>query len=448
MRIKDDMSTGKTLLSLTCVLGVTLLLTLLSASGCGGSQEESKVIRVTRNIGGREGFRRHFNAWKAAFERDNSGWLMELIDLGNMEGAEYYKSRIATGDLPEVIMTWEMSNFLADGGHLVPLPDSYYEKFGIPMPAPYKGCRYTTQGGLQIQGIVINKKMWDDIGVTEPPKTWDEWFAAFHKLREKGYKPLVFGGREWSASMPLFYAVASDMCERIGIPQTSTPSWTKRRDAREIFFATDPLARQILEKMVYLLDNFVDKGAGSDGYNEEQRDFYGGKGATWMMGCWMAGDIEPNKVDFDMAYWPVPSLVGRPPCFIQTSGMQSGWAMTTSATGEKRDKAMSALETFYDPEVYQLFLNGECQFAEAAKVPVKGPQSSWPPCQRLIDNMKANLDKYGTTLGFHISLEDMPPATFTVTMARAMQEILAGNRDLDKILRMMDDDWDSSRKGT
>jgi hypothetical protein len=238
------------------------------------------------------------------------------------------------------------------------------------------------------------------------------------------------------------------MCERIGIPQTSTPSWTKRRDAREIFFATDPLARQILEKMVYLLDNFVDKGAGSDGYNEEQRDFYGGKGATWMMGCWMAGDIEPNKVDFDMAYWPVPSLVGRPPCFIQTSGMQSGWAMTTTATGEKRDKAMSALETFYDPEVYQLFLNGECQFAEAAKVPVKGPQSSWPPAQRLIDNMKANLDKYGTTLGFHISLEDMPPATFTVTMARAMQEILAGNRDLDKILRMMDDDWDSSRKGT
>jgi hypothetical protein len=62
--------------------------------------------------------------------------------------------------------------------------------------------------------------------------------------------------------------------------------------------------------------------------------------------------------------------------------------------------------------------------------------------------MKANLDKYGTTLGFHISLEDMPPPTFTITMSRAMQEILAGNRDLDKILRMMDDDWDSSRKGT
>jgi ABC-type glycerol-3-phosphate transport system substrate-binding protein len=423
-------------------------MTALGFSGCGGPAKDNKVIRVTRNIGGREGFRRHFDGWKAAFERDNPGWVMELIDLGNIEGAEYYKSRIATGDLPEVVMTWEMSNFLADGGHLAPLPDAYYEKFGIPLPAPYKGKRYTTQGGLQIQGIVINKKMWDAIGVTEPPKTWDEWYAAFHKLKEKGYRPLVFGGREWSASMPLFYAIASDMCDRLTSPETPRPSWTKRRDNGEVSFATEPLMRPILEKMIYLLDHFVEKGALSDGYNEEQRDFYGGKGATWMMGCWMAGDIEPNKVDFDMAYWPVPSLTGRPPVFVQTSGMQSGWAVTTSATGEKLEKAMAVLDAFYDPEVYQLFLNGECQFAEAAKVPVKGPQSAWPPAQRLIDDMSANLKKYGTTLGFHIALDDMPPPTFSTTMARAMQEILAGTRDLDKILKMMDDDWDSARKGT
>ena len=423
-----------------------ILVTLLSA-GCKGGEANKKVISVTRNIGGREGFRLHFDGWKAAFERNNPGWIMELIDLGNVEGAEYYKSRISTGDLPEVVMTWELSSFLADAGHLVPLPDSYYEKFGIPLPAPYKGKRYTNQGGLQIQGVVINKAMWDDIGVTEPPKTWDEWFAAFNKLREKGHRPLVFGGREWSASMPLFYAIASDMYERLAAPNPTTPSWTHRRDKGEISFATDPLARQIMEKMSYLLDNFVEKGALSDGYNEEQRDFYGGKGATWMMGCWLAGDIEANKVDFDMAYWPTPSLTGRSPVFLRTSGMQSGWAVTTSATGEKLEKAMAVMDAFYDPQVYQLFLNGECQFAEASKVPVEGPKSNWPPAQRLIDNMKQNLDKYGTTLGFHIALDDMPPPAFTTTMARVMQEILAGNKDIDKLLKMLDDDWDSGRKG-
>ena len=427
------------------ILGVALV-ALIAGVGCGGPGRDDHVIRTTRNIGGREGFRLHFEAWKAAFERDNAGWTMRLIDLGNAEGAEYYKSRIATDDLPEVIMTWEMSNFLADSGHLVPLPDAYYEKFGIDLPAPYKGKRYTSQGGLQIQGIVVNKAMWDDIGVTEPPATWDAYFDAFEALRAKGHNPLVFGGREWSASMPLFYAIASDMYARVQGP--GKPSWTIRRDRGEVSFAADPVARQIMEKMIYLLGHFVEKGALSDGYNEEQRDFYGGKGATWMMGCWMAGDVEPNKVDFDMAYWPVPSLAGRPPVFLKTSGMQSGWAVTATAKGEKLEKAMAALETFYDPHVYQLFLNGECQFAEAKNVPVHGPTSDWPPAQRLIDNMAASLEEHGTTLGFHIALDDQPPPTFTITMARVMQEILAGTKDVDALLEMLDDDWESARKGT
>jgi len=426
-------------------LGVAFV-ALTACVGCGGPQTDERVIRVTRNIGGREGFRLHFEAWQETFERNNPGWAMQLIDLGNAEGAEFYKSRIATDDLPEIIMTWEMSNFLADSGHLVPLPDSYYEKFGLALPAPYKGKRYTSQGGLQIQGVVVNKAMWDDIGVTEPPATWDAYFEAFEALRAKGHNPLVFGGREWSASMPLFYAIASDMYARVQEP--GKPSWTLRRDRGEASFAGDPLARQIMEKMIYLLDHFVEKGALSDGYNEEQRDFYGGKGATWMMGCWMAGDVEPNQVGFDMAYWPVPSLIGRRPVFLRTSGMQSGWAISTSARGETLEKAVIALETFYDPVVYQLFLNGECQFAEAEKVPVEGPTSDWPPAQRLIDDMAANLETYGTTLGFHIALDDQPPPTFTTTMARVMQEILAGTKDVDALLKMLDDDWDSARKGT
>lgn len=431
------------------LIGLAALLLLAGAlvilEGCGRPAQQSNVIQVTRNIGGREGFRRHFEVWKATFEAKNPGWVMELVDLGNAEGAEFYKSRIATDSLPEVVMTWEMAPLLADSGHLVPLPDSYYDQFGIPLPAPYKGQRYTSQAGRQIQGIVINKKMWDDIGVSEAPATWDDFFAALHALKKKGYKPLVLGGREWSAAQPMGYAIASDLYDRVIEP--GSRSWTKRRDAGEVRFATDPVARHIMEMMVYLVDNFVEKGALSDGYNEEQRDFYGGKGATWMMGCWMAGDIESNQVPFEMAYWPIPSFQGRPPVFMLTSGVPNGWAVTTSATGEKRAKAIAALETFYDPKVYQEFLNGECQFGQADKVAAKAPQYAWPPAQRLIENMSANLEKYGATRGFHIALDDMVPLAFYNIMSRIMQEIMAGNHDVDKLLETLDDDWDRARKG-
>jgi len=419
---------------------------LALAAGCGKDEANEKVLRVTRNIGGREGFRVHFEAWKAAFERGNPGWRVELIDLGNQNGDEFYKARIATGDLPEVVMTWQLTPMLVRGGHLVPLDRAYYEKFGIALPRPYRGRWYTTQGGVQVQGIAVNKALWADAGITSPPQTWDEFIAGLAKLKARGHRPLVYGGREWSAFQPLFYAIATNMYDREHGPDK--PSWTIRRNRGEVRFATDPTARRIVEKMIHLLESFAEKGAASDGYNEEQRVFYGGRGATWMMGCWIAGDVESNKVDFEIDYWPIPSMTGGKPVLITCSNPQSGWAMTTSATGEKRAKARAMLEAFYQPEVYQLFLNGEGQFAAASKVPVRGPQSAWKPAQALFDNIQRTMDEYGTTPGFHIALDDIPPPIFFGnTMKAVMQEILAGTRDVDKLLKMLDDDWDSALKG-
>lgn len=431
---------------MVAILCAGALFPVVLLSGCGGGQQDSQVIRVTRNIGGREGFRRHFDAWKAQFEKGNPGWTMELVDLGNVEGAEYYKSRIATGDLPEVLMTWELTSFLADAGHLVALPDGYYEKFGVPLPAPYKGKRYTSQGGLQIQGLVVNKAMWTDAGITEPPKTWDELFSAFDRIKAKGHKPLVLGGREWCAAQPMLYAIASDCYDRDNDP--AKPSWTQRRDRGEVRFASDPVMRQMMQTMIRLYGDYVEKGALSDGYNEEQRDFYGNKGATWMMGCWMAGDIEPNQVNFEMEYWPMPSFLGRPPVFLNTSGMPSGWAVSSAAQGAKLEKAMAVMDAYYDPGVYQLYLNGECMFGEAAKVDVKEPQFTQPAARNLVTSMKTNKDKYGLTMGYHRSLEDMVPPTFMTMLTRVVQEILSGNRDTDKLLKMLDDEWDSARKGS
>jgi len=427
------------------LLGVATVLAAAAPLGCRRSDEGKQVIRVTRNIGGREGFRIHFEAWKATFEKQNPGWTMELVDLGNAEGSEFYKSRIATGDLPEVVMTWQLAKMLADSGHLVPLSDDYYTKFGIPAPPPYKGKRYTTQSGTQVQGIAVNKKMWNDVGITEPPKTWDEFLAGLRKLKAKGYMPLTYGGKDWTAHMPLAYGVATNLYH--DRPAPGQPSLTQRRDQRKVLFATEPTMRVILKNVIDLLDEFAPKGCASDGYNEEQRDFYTGKAAAWIMGCWIGGDVEPNKVDFEIEYWPIPTMTGKAPLFLQTSEIPNGWAITTSASGEKLEKARAAVEAFYDAEVYQLFLNGESQVGLASKVPAKGPKSTWPSAQKFFDSMVANTATYGTTPGFHIALDDFPPQNFMVTLGAVCQEILAGNRDMDKLLKIIDDEWDAGRKG-
>ena len=173
------------------IIGLLLLGFVASLGGCGGQGEDQQVIRVTRNIGGRAGFQKHWDIWKANFENNNPGWQMELIDLGNQDGAAYYKRAIGTGDLPEVVMTWELVRSLADGGHLLPLPAAYYQRFGVDLPQPYKGNYYATQVGHQICGIAVNTRMWNEAGIHQPPPTWDALIEALDKIKAKGYKPLV-----------------------------------------------------------------------------------------------------------------------------------------------------------------------------------------------------------------------------------------------------------------
>lgn len=422
------------------------LLIMAGLGGCGrggADPQAGKTIRVVRNIGGREGFRQHWELWKKTFEQANPGWKLELIDLGDNDAASYYKTRIATDDLPEVVQTWALVKFLADGGHIQPVPDSYYEQFGMNRPTPYKGRYYTSQSGLQIIGMAVNRKMWADIGVTEPPRTWEAFIAGLRALKAKGHQPLAYGGRGWSAALPLTCAIQADLYDRQIDP--AKPSWTQRRNEDAVRFATDPTMRLIVQNMIDLLGEFTAKGVLGDGYPEEGRQFYGGQAATWIMGCWIAGELAPNRVDLDIAYWPLPSMTGKPPVFLSNNKTQNGWAISSKLTGEKLAKSVAAFEAFLTAPVYQAFLNAEAQFPETTKVAVTSPQSDWPPAQRLFENMKTNLDRFGVVPGYYRSSDDLPPQS--MNWPRIMQEILSGNRDVDKLLKILDDEWARARKG-
>ena len=84
-----------------------------------------------------------------------------------------------------------------------------------------------------------------------------------------------------------------------------------------------------------------------------------------------------------------------------------------------------------------------------AKLPGQLPMASRIGCaQTLFDNIQRTMDTYGTTPGLHIALDDIPPPIFfSNTMKAVMQEIVIGTRDVDKLLKMLDDDWDSALKG-
>ena len=62
--------------------------------------------------------------------------------------------------------------FLANGDHLLPIPSALYDRVGQNLPPHYNGQYYTAQVGRQITGIAINKRIWAEAGIAEPPEDW------------------------------------------------------------------------------------------------------------------------------------------------------------------------------------------------------------------------------------------------------------------------------------
>ncbi|WP_281279641.1 ABC transporter substrate-binding protein [Paenibacillus lentus] len=96
------------------------------------------------------------------------------------------KVRMASGELPDLM-------FIPD------IPNSDLPKYFAPLDEldlsaeitfkdfkSYDGKLYGITTGNSTSGIVYNKKAFADAGITEIPKTWDEFLEACEKLKQNG----------------------------------------------------------------------------------------------------------------------------------------------------------------------------------------------------------------------------------------------------------------------
>ena len=126
---------------------------------------------------------------------------------------------------------------------------------------------------------------------------------------------------------------------------------------------------------------------------------------------------------------------------------QPGRSWSPIATGPAREKALAILDSFYDPEVYQIWINAESVIPTAGNVKaVTGPQSDWPSARHFYDSMISTHKAYGISRGSSITMADQPPIGIETTFKEIMQEMLTGGRDVDAFLKKLDDAWDSLRR--
>jgi len=277
---------------------------------------------------------------------------VKVVD--NTTGHEDFKTQIlvmlAGDNPPDIFSYWAGARvqFVVDSDRLAPIDDLWSAK-GLDKVVPkalaekatlYNGERYLIPFGYHYAGMFYNPKVMAEAGITEFPKTWDEFLAMCETLKSKGVAPIALGSmNRWPAQFWFDYLLlrtaGPDFRESLMQGKTSYT-------APEVVRAME-LWKELVEKG-YFVEN-----ANAYDWTDAADQVANGKAAmtlmgTWITGYWNGNDLKPVD-DYD--FFPFPMIdEGIPDAVV---GPVDGWVMAADAKDkEAAGELMSFLLTDTD----------------------------------------------------------------------------------------------------
>lgn len=198
--------------------------------------------------------------------------------------------RAAGGNLPDVFSYWAgaKTQFIVNSKSLHPIDDMWkaagldaiVAKSVADGATLYDGHRYLIPFGYHYAGIFYNKKVLQKAGITEMPKTWDEFKAMCDKLKAAGVTPIALGSKNrWPAQFWFDYLLL----------RTAGPDYRAKLMAGTASY-TDPEVAQAMDLWKQLLDagDFA-KNPNAYDWTDAADQVQRGEAAMTLMGTWITG---------------------------------------------------------------------------------------------------------------------------------------------------------------
>lgn len=245
-----------------------------------------------------------FQDYKKTFEAKYPGTTVKFEAIKDYEGE--VRIRMNTKDYGDVL--------LIPGSVTADQLSTFFEPLG-PVEELKKTYRFTTEQSYQgqcyglaitgnAQGLVYNKKVWSQAGITAPPTTPDEFLAALQAIKEKtqaiplytNYKdgwPLT----QWEANRG---AVANDPEASNKLAQDDAP-WAEGKE----HYIIDSLLWEVVAR------GLTEKDPTTTNWEQSKGLIGTGKIATMMLGSWAIVQMQGAATDkADIGYLPFPVQVG------------------------------------------------------------------------------------------------------------------------------------------
>lgn len=267
-------------------------------SSSGGTKELSgKVVFLTNRT---DMVDKEYVDYKKRFEAKYPKVDLEFEAITDYDKNE--KIRIASGSFPDVVLlsgqipNSDFPKYFAPLDDIKFSSDLYFKDFKA-----FEGKTYGVSSGNSTVGIVYNKQAFAKAGITEVPKTLDEFLAACQKLKDAGIVPLASNFKDkwplgaWSGDVLTILGGVADIPNKR--KDTDTPYTMD-----SLYGKSWSILRELKEK------GYLEKDVNSTNWEQSKKDVAQGKFAMYLLGNWVINQvIDAGAKPEDVGFFPFPA---------------------------------------------------------------------------------------------------------------------------------------------
>ncbi|MCL1871441.1 MAG: extracellular solute-binding protein [Promicromonosporaceae bacterium] len=302
-------------------LGATVALTISACSSgsnasSGSSADSTKPATLTvweNNTSGTAGPQ----FWKdaaAAFQKAHPNVKVNIVGVQNEDLDGKLQTAMNGGNPPDVFLQ-RGGGKLADmvsASMVKDITSSIDSSLDIPKGAfgadTLNGKIYAMPMDVTPGGFWYSKTLFQQAGITDTPKTWDDFTADIAKLKAAKITPIALGGKDaWPAAHYFYWLslreCSSDTLEKAaGSANLSDPCFTKAATDLQTFAALKPFQDGFLTTPAQQTPDSADGLIANH------------KAAMQLIGAWESGTVgslTPDKKPLpDLGYFPFPEVSG------------------------------------------------------------------------------------------------------------------------------------------
>ena len=393
---------------------------LLGAANCSGSLSGNRVVKfqtIAEETSMQE--RAAVEIQVDRFEDQHPKYALERTVILPEEASSIsntnkeMQTRLQSEDPPDVF-TYDtgpgFGGVLAEAGLLHPLEDAYENKGWdiyewARQRATYNGTVYGIPDQVEEIVVFYNKNL-----VTEVPETVDELRQIADELRGRGIIPFAFGDQEQWPAGHMFSIGVSNVLGREGLDNILYADG--RWDTQEVVTAIDLMFRDFVRSGYYA------RGLNALSYDEANALFYSGEAAMNPTGTWLVSEIVQTVQDFEVGFFPFPSIQGSgisPP-----AGLGSGLFVAKNASNPQG--AIEFIDYLLEESTARLIIE------KLNVIPARPVNPKGLDVPELFKEVLEDLSESPQAKSFGYNIDGLAPQTFNDVMYDGFQEVISGVR--------------------